>query len=477
MPRNYFTPQDLQGWARNDPPRLLAASLIQIEQLQRRSTQLEEAREQIDLLLAENAGLREDLEEAKKASLRQAAPFRVPKEKRVATPKPPGRKAGHPGSCRPRPAVIDEEISVELRICPHCGGKQWGEQNEIEQFIEDLPRQRPRVTRLRTYQATCAGCGQSSTSRHPMQVSAATGAAGVHLGPRALAMAADLNKAKGLSLRKTCAVLKDHCALSLTPGGLSQALMRVARKIQPDYLKIRTELLAAPAIYVDETSWWVNGRSCWLWVFTHPKGTFYLIHESRGRAVYVSVLGEVFPGVLVSDCLSIYDLEEGKQHKCYSHHLKAIRVAKEAHPEKGAGFLMDIGALLKDALALGHENAAQEISKADFGLRRESLETRAKALLETEPLTQPNEESVRLRLLKQLDHLFVFLDHPEADATNNLAERQLRPAVIARKISCGNKTRAGADAFQILASIAATCVQLGTSFIQRIADAVPLNSS
>ena len=39
------------------------------------------------------------------------------------------------------------------------------------------------------------------------------GAAGVHLGPRALALAADLNKAKGLSMRKACAVLRDGLGL------------------------------------------------------------------------------------------------------------------------------------------------------------------------------------------------------------------------------------------------------------------------
>ena len=46
-------------------------------------------------------------------------------------------------------------------------------------------------------------------------MSLATGAAGVHLGPRALALAADLNKAKGLSMRKTCAVLRDCFGLQL----------------------------------------------------------------------------------------------------------------------------------------------------------------------------------------------------------------------------------------------------------------------
>ena len=75
---------------------------------------------------------------------------------------------------------------------------------------------------------------------------------------------------------------------------------------------------------------------------------------------------------------------------------------------------------------------------------------------------------------KQRDHLFTFLERADVPATNNLAERQLRPAVIARKISCGNKTSAGAQAWQALASIAATCRQTGRSFIQFISERVLL---
>ena len=79
-----------------------------------------------------------------------------------------------------------------------------------------------------------------------------------------------------------------------------------------------------------------------------------------------------------------------------------------------------------------------------------------------------------MRLWKQRDHLFTFLERAEVPATNNLAERQLRPAVIARKISCGNKTPKGAHAWEVLASIAATCRQTGKSFIQSLADRVGL---
>jgi hypothetical protein len=75
----------------------------------------------------------------------------------------------------------------------------------------------------------------------------------------------------------------------------------------------------------------------------------------------------------------------------------------------------------------------------------------------------------RGRLHKQIDHLLTFLLHCAVEATNNLAERQLRPAVIARKVSCGPRTRAGTDAWQVLSSLAATCRQRAESFIELVA--------
>jgi hypothetical protein len=304
-------------------------------------------------------------------------------------------------------------------------------------------------------------------------MSLAVGAAGVHLGPRALALAADLNKAKGLSMRKTCAVLRDGFGLQLSPGGLSQALDRLAAKVKPQYDALATELRQAPALHSDETSWWVAGPGWWLWVFTTQLLTFYVIAQSRGRDLLNDVLGKDFGGVLVSDCLATYDDATALQHKCYAHHHKAIREAKALHPHQGEGFLCEVAAMLRAAVALQQQKA--ELSLETFTDLRQALEHKAVQLLES-PRSEPNEEAVRKRLQKQRDHLFTFLDHDGVDATNNLAERQLRPAVIARKISCGNKTPKGARTWQILASLAATCAQRAASFIAEIARAAPLQA-
>lgn len=472
--KRFFTAAEIEQMAKEEPSQLAHVALMQIAQLQQRAAQLKALRAELKQKEAHIAELQKQLLEAQKAALRQAAPFRVPEQKRSREPKRPGRPAGHPGACRPRPQRIDEEIVLELERCAVCGGSQWRDQHEIEQFIEEIPEPRPRVTRLRTYEAICACCGVEARSRHPLQTSQATGAAAVMLGPRALAVAADLNKSKGLSMRKTCAVLADHFGLRLTAGGLSQALARVAAQVEPQYEQLHAALIAAPVLHVDETSWWVGGKPCWLWVFTWAKGTLYLVLQSRGREVLEAVLGQSFHGVLVSDCLSVYDLESGQQQKCYAHHFKAIKAAKALDTAHGEGFLQQLSDLLKSAMALGEKRSA--IPGPEYQPQIAQLERASQELLST-AREKAHEESVRQRLFKQKDHLFTFLRHDGVDATNNLAERQLRPAVITRKLSCGNKTAEGARTFGILASLAATAAQNGQSFIAQIAHAMPLDSS
>lgn len=460
---------------------LLEAAQLQVRQLQARSRQLEELRKQIKPLEARIAELEKLLDEAQREAKRQAAPFRVPEFKRSESPKRPGRPVGHPGAYRKTPTQIDHEITVPLEpcSCPQCGGQNWDEPRQIEQYIEELPVIRPEVTRLRTYEATCTCCGKTISSRHPLQVSGATGAAGTHLGPRVLALAADLNKAKLLTMRKTCAVLRDHFGLQLTPGGLCQALARVAERLAPRYEQLHAELCQAPVVHVDETSWWVAGAPAWLWVFTHPRGTFYLVCQGRGREVLEAVLGFVLKGLLVSDCLSVYDLKGGLQHKCYAHYLQTIAKALESAPascQEPQAFLPQAKALLARAIALGKTRVLDSFDPAAFAQQRQQLDEQANTLF-TLDHAERGEEIVYNRLANQRDHLFTFLDHPGVDATNNLAERQLRPAVIARKLSCGNKTMSGARTFQILASLAASCAQIHTSFIDCVACAVPLDSS
>jgi len=446
---------------RDQPDRLIDIILRQAGVIEELRVEIQNLKEQIKDLQNRNDGLSTKVAALEQKTARQAAPFRIPEKQRQLHPQKPGRKGGHAGSCRPVPAVVDERIEVALTACPRCG-QPVEKVRPVVQYLEELPEVRPRIIRLTTYEGHCPGCRQSVRSTHPLQVSLARGAAGVQLGPRVLGLAATLNKQYGLTVRKSCAVLRSLFGLQLSPGGLTQALKRMAGKLEPAYEKLLVRLRDGPYVHSDETSWWVGGPGYWLWVFADKSTTVYRVAQGRGRQVLADALGKVYGGVLVSDCLATYDDFNPLQHKCYSHHLKAISQAQEDSPSV---WLEDLRWLLQAAMGLKQEPKEGQ---------REVLERKLEGLL-AQPRPTNVEEKVRRRMERHKDHLFTFLDHPEVDATNNLAERQLRPAVIARKVSCGNKTISGAHTWEILTSLAATAAQQGQSFATLVSNAALLN--
>lgn len=429
-------------------------------------------------LRGENRQLREQLDrlqqqvgELERITARQAAPFRREEQKKVPAgeQKRPGRKPGHRGFCRAIPTHVDHEVEVRLACCPHCQGPVH-DRAPLVQWIEELPPQRPVVTRLTTWEAKCPRCGLVR-STHPLQASTAGGAAGVQLGPRALAVAALLNKELGVPMRKTCRVLAKLWGMQLTAGGLSQALDRVADKIETRYEELLNTIRASDVVYADETSWWVGGAGWWLWTFTQPRATLYRVEPSRGSQVAQGTLGAEFGGVLVSDCLNIYDSLECRKHKCIAHHQRAIAQARDRPDTPDGSYLQQWKWLFQAVTALW--KARPNMAEAAFAPERARIETWCQRLLD-EPVTQPGDVAIQNRLLKQWPHLLGCLDEPAAEPTNNRAERSLRGAVVARKLSCGNRTARGKRTWEILTSLAATCRQNADDFIDWLAPQLSL---
>ncbi len=107
-----------------------------------------------------------------------------------------------------------------------------------------------------------------------------------------------------------------------------------------------------------------------------------------------------------------------------------------------------------------------------FAQRRAALEaTWAKLLAES--VTLAGDRYFLGRMRNTGSHHFGCLYH-EVETTNNRAERAIRAAVIARKISCGNRTERGASTWQILVSLATTAQQCGREFLEELATAIPL---
>jgi transposase len=414
-----------------------------------------------------------ELEAKLQEAHRQAAPFRRrPALKRPeAEKKRPGRAPGHPGAHREPPTQVDAVLVEPLEGCPLCRGPVTDVTQRV-QFIEEWPEIKPVCVQLTTYVGQCARCGEVQ-STHPLQTSTATGAAATHLGPRAQALAVSLVHQSGLSLQKACDTLQQICGLKLTAGGLAQLLQRTARRCGDWFADIVRQLRTSAAVYADETSWYVGRPGWWLWVFTTPRATAYFVEESRGSDVVEQVLTADFPGMLVSDCLASYNAICCRKHKCLAHHLRALKEHEQSLEQRGvkSDYLMLWKFQLKDVIATWHERP--KLSEVEFTRKVAQLARGVDHLLGCSP---PHPEDVRFRdrLNRQRAHLLGCLSEPAAEPTNNRAERDLRPAVISRKLSCGNRTVAGKTAWEVLRSIAVTTHHRGERLLDALAPRLQL---
>ena len=265
--------------------------------------QLRERDQLIAALQEKLQHLEEELEKTKRAGKRQATPFA--RKKHAAKPKRPGRKKGQGKFShrrKPAPEEVKETKKAPLDCCPDCGGSLT-QRKEHEQFVVDIPPVEPEVTRYITYSGHCSCCQRRVRSRHPEQISDATGAAGVVVGPRAKALAADMKHRFGLSYGKVCGLLEDAFGLQVSRGGWCQADMRLADQALPVYEELVETLRESAVVHADETGWRIGTLSAWLWVFTNRETTVYTIRHSRGHEVVVDILGAEFAGVLNSGLL------------------------------------------------------------------------------------------------------------------------------------------------------------------------------
>jgi transposase len=444
-------------------------SLQLVADAQRLATEVQRLTQENTELKTSLAAALERIEELQRIKARQAAPFR--RDKKGGDGKP-GRKPGGRGTQRQRPPVIDREINVPLEAtkCPKCECP-LDERQPLTQIIEEIPPIRPEVTRLTTWQSTCPCCGETVRSTHPLQVSLAQGAAGIHLGPRATALATILKSHFGLTLRKTASILRQGFNLSITAGGISQLLHRVAQKSKPNYDELLEQIRGSDAVYADETSWYVGQPKAYLWVFTTLQHTLYHVDESRGRPVAEKILGD-FDGVLVTDCAPMYNAIDCEQHKCIAHHLKVLREQRAREDNPDPRYLNACEKFWQDVIGL--TKARDDLPAAEFDAQHAALKIRLEKLL-NQPVRQPGDRKFQNRMLNvERESLLGCLNH-RVEPTNNRAERAIRPAVIARKLSCGNKTHRGAQTWEILASQCATLYQQGKDLLAEFIPIVSLN--
>lgn len=386
----------------------------------------------------------------------------------------PGRRPGHVAALRAMPAKIDVHQEVGLPVdgagkpsCPHCR-TQLNEVEYHKRLVEDIVPSKVITTCYHTTSGYCPCCRKHVESRASDQPPAADLPHG-QLGLNALATAAVMRVCYRLPLRQITRLFAQLPGLKISPGGIVKQLKRLAKWLAKQYHRLKLALRLAGVVHADETGWRTNGKNGQLWTLTNADHTLYHVDPSRGGKVIVELLGKAFGAAgqtLVSDFYPVYDQFNASQQKCLTHLLRELRDTIARRPELADHpFFTRCKRLVQDMLRL--KKRRQALSKAAYDRRVELLEHRLAQLADS---TWGDADADRLtgRLKKHRKSLTTFLHKPQVDATNNAAERALRPAVVMRKITGGSRSAQGAQAWAVLASVMRTAEQQGRDVVETI---------
>ena len=425
--------------------------------------------EQVAELTAANEQLQRQLVEAQRGGRRQAAPFS--KGKRSDKPKRPGRKPGTGMFSYRKPPSVEEvtepivDVPVSWDVCPRCGGS-LEDAGESVAYVTDIPAiRRPEVRAYRVQVCRCRSCGKQVRGRHPDIAADQHGASAHRLGERVKAAAHVLHYGVGIPVRRVPEVLGALTGVRVTQGAVSQdALRRAAGVVGDAYRTLRTSVRASPVVHTDDTGWRVGGERAFLMAFETEEATVYQVRARHRNEEVREVVPSDYGGVMVTDRGRSYDAEAlsgVKQHKCLAHVLRSVSEVVQTKTGRGRSFGKRLSVLLREAMDLWR--AYHRGEAVDFGVQAERLKQQVSYHLRDRPMTDADNYRLQNELGWHDDrgNLLRFLDDPRIESTNNRAERALRGAVIARKVSHCLKSEEGADAFSAFTSVIRTLVRNG----------------
>jgi Transposase IS66 family. len=437
----------------------------QIEELEEENQTL---RKELTRVQTENDRLREEvkkLEKLLRSKARSATPFS--KGKRKAHPKRPGRKPGQgPFQRRDAPPAAAEAEPVQVPVtsmrCSGCGGElKWQRTDRVTNT--DMPAQpQPEVKVYDVAVCVCTACGKSVRGEHPEVAADQYGATAHRVGPRLKTMAHALHYGHGVPVRRLPAILLETTGVTMTQGAITRdALKQASGVVGNAYQEARAGIRQAPVIYTDDTSWAVGGEPAQLMVFDTDQATVYQIRpQHRHQEVCELVPGD-YPGNLVTDRGPSYEakaLAGVDQQKCLSHLMRNLKEVVETKNGRAREFGEGVLHSLKQANQLWRDHRVGKVDREAYRQQGQEIEDLLTHQLRHRQLTDLDNQCLLdgIGLQNDRGRVLRFLHNPAIEPTNNRAERALRPAVIARKVSQCSKTQRGAEAFAAFTTVIRT---------------------
>jgi transposase len=364
---------------------------------------------------------------------------------KTPTGKKRGAQPGHPPLLRQRlpPQRVRRAVVFAPTHCDHChemlpalAGPEDPEPSWHQ--VADLPALAAEVIEYQGHYRTCPCCGKVNHAAIPQDLKAHS------VGPRLAATLAYLAGRHHVSHRGLEEIAQDVFEVPVALGTVAHLQQQMSQALAPAHAQAVAAVRAAPSKNVDETSWKLAGKLCWLWLAATETVAAFVIHARRGIDGLAALLGEQVHGLVCSDRWGVYGrLSPYCRQVCWAH----LKRDFQKLVDRG-GAAAPVGRALQQVT---HEVFEAWHLFRGGGCDRATLQQRLDGparrlewwLRKGRRCADAKTVTFCENVLELLPALWRFVVTDGVEPTNNHAERLLRRGVLWRKHAFGSASAGG----------------------------------
>jgi transposase len=333
--------------------------------------------------------------------------------------------------------------------------------------VAELPEMAAQVTEYQGHARTCPCCGEVTHIPIPQDLKSHS------IGPRLAATLGYLAGSHRVSKRGLEEIAEDIFDVPLSLGTIARLEVQMSEALAPAHAEALRAVRDADVKNVDETSWKVAGKLCWLWLAATGTVAAFLVHAHRGWDALTALLGEKVRGFVASDRWSAYGrLSPWCRQICWAHLKRdcqrlvdrggpAARLGKKLLRIEARVFeewhLFRGGTFGRRALQNHLDGEAREL---------ERLLTAGRRCADAKAAT------FCANLLELLPAVWRFVATEGIEPTNNHAERLLRRGVLWRKNAFGCHSVGGCRFVERMLTVVQTRRLQGRSVLRYLYEAL-----
>jgi len=291
-------------------------------------------------------------------------------------------------------------------------------------------------------------------------------------GPGIKAYVLNMIIAQMVSLRRVQQSIKTLIGQVISEATMLKYVMQLHHCLEPWEQGAIDQILAMPAMHVDETSLRVDRKKYWIHVCSAGDITLKFLHPKRGCEA-IEDIGVIprYGGVIIHDCWQSYLSYDHCGHGlCGSHLLRELTFIVDAN---GYAWAANMKRLLRETCVIVAKRKRKKLTQREYKnlqKRYRNILTRGEKEL---PPIPPKQNGKRGRIAKTDAHnlwerlkqyetavlLFAKLSH--VSFTNNRAERDLRMSKVKQKVSGCFRAKTFAEAYCRISSYLQTMANKG----------------